>query len=112
MRPSRPWYCTSHDAWYVEVGGKQVKLAKGKANKQAALLEWHRLQSGQGQPTDVAEPQVSGSTRVNRPTPERARLVTRWLEPPTPTTATWAARTWSVSRQVRRRSKFIADSSG
>jgi integrase len=59
MRPSRPWYRTSHDAWYVEIGGKQVKLARGKANKQAALLEWHRLQSGQGLPSDVGEPQVA-----------------------------------------------------
>jgi len=59
MRPSRPWYRTSHDAWYVEVAGKQIKLASGKASKQAALLEWHRLQSGQGISTDVAEPQVA-----------------------------------------------------
>ncbi|MFO0849920.1 MAG: site-specific integrase [Gemmataceae bacterium] len=59
MRPSQPWYRTSHDAWYVEIGGRQVKLARGKANKQAAMLEWHRLQSGQGHPGDVAEPQVA-----------------------------------------------------
>lgn len=59
MRPSRPWYRTSHDAWYVEVAGKQVKLAKGKANKQLALLEWHRLQSGQSRPADAADPHVA-----------------------------------------------------
>ena len=59
MLPSRPWYRTSHDAWYVEVGGKQVKLARGKANKQAAHLEWHRLQSGRGLPAGAPEPHVA-----------------------------------------------------
>jgi hypothetical protein len=30
--PEGPWYRASRDAWYVEVDGKQVRLAKGKAN--------------------------------------------------------------------------------
>jgi integrase len=41
--PEGPWYRASRDAWYVEVDGKQVKLAKGKANKKAALEAFHRL---------------------------------------------------------------------
>ena len=43
MRKSEgPWYRASRDAWYVEIGGKQVKLAEGKANKKAAEREFHR----------------------------------------------------------------------
>jgi len=41
--PEGPWYRASRDAWYVEVGGKQVKLVKGKANKKAAVEVFHRL---------------------------------------------------------------------
>lgn len=41
--PEGPWYRASRDAWYVRVGGKQVRLAKGKANKKAALDAFHRL---------------------------------------------------------------------
>ena len=36
MHPSRPWYSTSHDGWYAEIDGHQVKLAKGRASEQAA----------------------------------------------------------------------------
>jgi integrase len=41
--PEGPWYRASRDAWYVEIDGKQVKLAKGKANKKAALKTFHQL---------------------------------------------------------------------
>jgi len=41
--PEGPWYRASRDAWYVEYEGQQVKLAKGKANKKAALKAFHRL---------------------------------------------------------------------
>jgi integrase len=41
--PEGPWYRASRDAWYVRVNGKQVRLAKGKANKRAAIEAFHRL---------------------------------------------------------------------
>ena len=41
--PEGPWYRASRDAWYVRVDGKQVRLAKGKANKKAAIEAFHRL---------------------------------------------------------------------
>lgn len=42
-KPNVPWYRASRDAWYVEIDGKQIKLAKGKANKDQALAAFHRL---------------------------------------------------------------------
>ncbi len=41
--PEGPWYRASRDGWYVRVDGKQVRLAKGKANKKATLDAFHRL---------------------------------------------------------------------
>jgi integrase len=41
--PEGPWYRASRDAWYVKIDGKQVRLAKGKANKKAATEAFHRL---------------------------------------------------------------------
>ncbi len=41
--PEGPWYRASRDAWYVKVGGRQVRLAQGKANKRAAVEAFHRL---------------------------------------------------------------------
>lgn len=50
MRPSKPWYRTSHDAWYVEIDGRQVKLAKGKASKPEAMQAFHRLMAEHTRP--------------------------------------------------------------
>jgi integrase len=41
--PEGPWYRAQCDAWYVKIDGRQVRLAKGKANKKAALEAFHRL---------------------------------------------------------------------
>ena len=41
--PEGPWYRASRDAWYVKIDGRQVRLAKGKANKKAAVEAFHRL---------------------------------------------------------------------
>ena len=46
MREAKPWYRKSNDSWYVEVGGKQVRLAKGKANRAEAVNQFHLLMSG------------------------------------------------------------------
>ena len=46
VREAKPWYRKSNDAWYVEVGGKQVRLAKGKANRAEAVSQFHLLMAG------------------------------------------------------------------
>lgn len=46
MRPRKPWFRSSTDSWYVEINGKQVLLAKGKANKAKAEATYHRLMAG------------------------------------------------------------------
>jgi integrase len=45
-----PWYRVSRDAWYVNSGGKKVRLTdrdgrpiRGKNNKQAATDAWHEM---------------------------------------------------------------------
>lgn len=43
MRTHKPWYRASNDAWYVEINGKQVRLAKGKANQKTAYDTFYRL---------------------------------------------------------------------
>lgn len=48
MRPARPWYRSDRDSWYVQHGGKQVLLARGKANKAEATVAFHKLMAGRG----------------------------------------------------------------
>ena len=49
---SKPWYRKSNDAWYVEIGGKQVMLAKGKENKADAKRKWLKLMAEGDAPKD------------------------------------------------------------
>lgn len=42
-RPAKPWYRKSLDAWYVIHHGKQIRLAKGKANRKEAYREFLKL---------------------------------------------------------------------
>lgn len=47
MREAKePWYRKGNDSWYVEVGGRQVRLAKGKANRAEAVKQFHLLMTG------------------------------------------------------------------
>jgi integrase len=48
MRTAKPWYRESKDAWYVEIDGKQVRLAKGKKNKKEAEDEFHKKMAQRG----------------------------------------------------------------
>ena len=43
MRPRKPWYRSDRDGWFVQHNGKQVLLAKGKANKAEAQAAFHKL---------------------------------------------------------------------
>lgn len=38
-----PWFRSDRNAWFVWIGGKQVKLVAGKENKVAAVDRWHQL---------------------------------------------------------------------
>jgi len=46
MREAKPWYRKSNNSWYVEVQGRQVRLAKGKANRPEAIKQFHLLMAG------------------------------------------------------------------
>jgi hypothetical protein len=41
--PTKPWYRASKDAWYVEINGRQVRLAKGRDNEKAARDAFYKL---------------------------------------------------------------------
>ena len=47
----KPFYKVSHGAWYAEIAGKQVRLAKGPKGdelvKDEAFREYHRLMAGE-----------------------------------------------------------------
>jgi integrase len=43
MRQPTPWYRTSKNAWFVELGGKQIRLAKGKDSEKLAFEAFYRL---------------------------------------------------------------------
>jgi integrase len=48
MRPRKPWYRASKDAWYVMIDGKQRLLAKGKGSKQEAESAFYRIMAAGG----------------------------------------------------------------
>lgn len=43
MNHRKPWYRKSKDAWYVEIDGKQVRLAEGKEARKEAEIKFHEL---------------------------------------------------------------------
>ena len=56
-----PWYRSSHDAWYVWHGGRQIPLAKGKENKGEAFARFAEVL---GAATRPPQPPKSLSTRA------------------------------------------------
>jgi hypothetical protein len=43
-RPAQPWFYAAKNSWYVWVCSKKVSLkVKGKENRAAALVAWHKL---------------------------------------------------------------------
>jgi integrase len=55
LRQPRPRYRADRDTWIVQVRGKQHVLARGKANRAAADLAFHRLMADAGRPEAVRE---------------------------------------------------------
>jgi integrase len=53
MRVRKPWFRASKNAWYVELDGKQVRLAVGKENEETAFDAFYKLMAGgPRQPSD------------------------------------------------------------
>lgn len=46
MREAKPWFRKFDGWWYVEIAGKQVKLAKGRDNRPEAVKQFHLLMAG------------------------------------------------------------------
>jgi integrase len=57
MKYPKPFYRSGRDAWVVQVGGRQLTLAKGRANEAAAWERYHAIMAEQGRepaPTPLA----------------------------------------------------------
>jgi hypothetical protein len=57
-RVPEPWYRASRDAWYVELNGRQHRLAKGKNAKGAATRAFARLLAEEGRAPAQGDPTV------------------------------------------------------
>jgi integrase len=55
MRQPKPWYRTSKDAWFVELGGKQIRLAKGRDAEKEAFEAFYRLMSARPENLPAAD---------------------------------------------------------
>ncbi len=78
QRLPQPWFRTGKDAWYVRIDGKLHRLAKGKANRDAALKEWHRLMLERQQlPEESKSVQTIADAYLARPEAESCKPNTR-----------------------------------
>jgi integrase len=50
-RHPKPWFFAQKDAWYAQVDGRKIRLAKGKKAKKEAQAELHRLLAAGRTPT-------------------------------------------------------------
>lgn len=53
-KPKGPWFNTRLRAWFVQLNGRQVRLADGRQNKVEAEREFHRIMAEQGRATRVS----------------------------------------------------------
>jgi integrase len=60
-KPSKPWYRTFNDTWYVTIRGEQIPLARGKANKAEAERAFFKLMAADAPEKAAARP---SDTRV------------------------------------------------
>jgi DNA-binding FadR family transcriptional regulator len=67
-RKPKPWFRKGDDWWYVEINGKQIRLAKEKKNAKEAGVQFHRLM------TELAANPVAGSAE-----PTVASLLDKYL---------------------------------
>jgi integrase len=58
-RPSKPWFRSDKNTWYVTVESKKVSLGvRGRDNKVEAMKAWHRLMATDGRPNPDAKVEV------------------------------------------------------
>src|SRR5437868_6363630 len=62
MRQPKPWFRASKNAWFVELGGKQIRLAKGREAEKEAYQAFYRLMALK--PEDVPPPDKITVARV------------------------------------------------
>jgi integrase len=67
-RRPKPWYKQSHNAWYVKIKGKALRLGETEAE---AWAEFHRLMASMGRPTGKIRP-------TGRPTV--GTILNAWME--------------------------------
>jgi integrase len=46
VREAKPWFRKFDGWWYVEIAGKQIKLARGRENRPEAVKQFHLLMAG------------------------------------------------------------------
>lgn len=61
-KTAKPWYRKDRDTWTVWVDGRQVPLAKGKANRDEAERAFHSLMAKRGLPAEPGTPEAEGHT--------------------------------------------------
>jgi hypothetical protein len=44
-RSPKPWYWKARGAWYIQINGKQIRLAE---DKKQAEQEWYRIMAAEG----------------------------------------------------------------
>ena len=82
MRRGEPWYWQARDGWYVQINGKQKKLAKGKENKAAAFESFYKLMAADGYttpPKDLTLAELVAKFRVWSEG-EHAETTQEWYE--------------------------------
>ena len=43
MRQPKPWFRKFNQTWYVQIGTKQVRLARGQDAREEAFKKYHEL---------------------------------------------------------------------
>jgi integrase len=63
-RPKKPWFRKGRNAWYIELGGRQIKLADGPKNAVTEALAWEEfrrlmVEIADNPPVDGGNPTVA-----------------------------------------------------
>jgi integrase len=79
-RPSKPWYCPAKSGWFIEPGGKRIRLTTGpkKETRKEAFQKFHEYMS---RPPEEREPEVVHAPVESGPQSLTvARLIDEYLE--------------------------------
>src|SRR3989304_1523901 len=56
MHTPKPFYRRFNDSWYVQIGKRQIQLAKGKANEEAAYRRFYQVMAQEDPTRLLASP--------------------------------------------------------